>query len=165
MVARCLMCPVVMEFQYERAWGAQVWRYYLQLGFDVTGETKVSLGCRHLRPRGYVGRYWKSQWSGWRGSWKKLGTDVFVAKFHYSGNEKQAYEHRIYKISVEHFAMDTSIVVFIGLKTKVISEKQLTDGVTDGIPIAILEPIEVQGGDMNQPQMIFYFKLARTSRR
>ena len=166
MVARCLMCPVVMEFQYERAWGAaQVWRYCLQLGFDQNGETTVSLSSRHLRPPGHVGRYLKSQRSGWHGSWKKLGTAVFAAKFHYTGNEDQTYEHLIHKVSDEHFLMGIHILVFIGLKTKVISEKQLTDGVTDGIPIAILEPIEVQGGDMNQPQMIFYFKLARTSRR
>ena len=168
MVARCLMCPVVMEFQWEAAFGAaQVWRYCLQLGFDQNGETTVSLSSRHIRPPGHVGRYQKSQRSGWHGSWKTLvahgagGTShAFAAKFHYSGNEARAYEHRIHKVSDEQFIMGLTWLVFTGLKTKYIYEKQLTDGVPTRFPLdSFLHPIEKEEGDKNQKQYIYWFEI------
>ena len=119
MVARCLLCPVVMEFQWEAAFGAaQVWRDCVQLGFDQNGETTVSLSSRHIRHPGHVGRYQKSQRSGWHGSWKKLAAHgaggtahAFAAKFHYSGNEDRTKVHRIHKVSDEQFLMGLAVCI------------------------------------------------------
>ena len=168
MAARGLKCPVVMEFQWDEAFGAaqaeQKWRYCLQLGFDQNGETTVSLSSRHIRPPGHVGRYLKSQRSGWHGSWKKLGTAVFAA-IHYTGNEDQTYEHRIHKVSPEQFMMGIQVLVFTGLKTKYIYEKQLTDGVPTRFPIVLLKPIEKEEGDKNQKQYIFWIEIVLTRER
>ena len=126
MVARCLLCPVVMEFQWDEFFReAQKWRFYLQLGFDQNGETTVSLTSRHIRSPGVVGPIQYSQRSGWHGSWKTLAAQdsrgtrhAISAKFHYSGNEARAYEHRIDKLSDKQFIMSLTYLVFNGLKTK-----------------------------------------------
>ena len=174
MVARCLLCPVVMEFQWDEFFReAQKWRFYLQLGFDQNGETTVSLTSRHIRSPGVVGPIQYSQRSGWHGSWKTLAAQdsrgtrhAFAAKFHYSGNEARAYEHRIHKVSDELFIMGLTWLVFTGLKTKYIYEKQLTDGVPTRFPLdSFLHPIEKEEGDKNQKQYIFWIEIVLTRER
>jgi len=151
MVARCLLCPVVMEFQWDEFFReAQKWRFYLQLGFDQNGETTVSLTSRQISSPGPGWRYQKTQWSGWHGSWKTLASQdsrgsrhAISAKFHFSGNEARAYEHRIDKLSNQKFLMGLIWLRFTGLKTQYIYEKQLTDGEPTRFPLdSVLHPEE-----------------------
>ena len=170
MAARGLKCPVVMEFQWDEAFGAaqaeQKWRYCLQLGFDQNGETTVSLTSRHTRSPGDVGRNQKTQRSGWHGSWKTLAAQdsrgtrhAISAKFHYSGNEARAYEHRIHKVSDEQFIMGLTWLVFTGLKTKYIYEKQLTDGVPTRFPLdSVLHPMEREEALLFTKHYIYWYE-------
>ena len=85
---------------------------------------------------------------------------AFAAKFHYSGNEDRTKVHRIHKVSDEQFIMGLTWLVFTGLKTKYIYEKQLTDGVPTRFPLdSFLHPIEKEEGDKNQKQYIYWFEI------
>ena len=170
MAARGLKCPVVMEFQWDEAFGAapaeQKWRYCLQLGFDQNGETTVSLTSRHIRSPGDVGPIQYSQRSGWHGSWKTLAAQdsrgtrhAISAKFHYSGNEARAYEHRIDKLSDKQFIMSLTYLVFNGLKTKLTYEKHLTDGEPTRFPLdSVLHPVEREEALLSTKHCIYWYE-------
>jgi hypothetical protein len=75
-----MVCPCVALLQYGD--GKMVF-----LAFALDGRPVVSYRQR--------GRWWKTRWSGWHGSWHSVGAQKFDVKFQYAGDESRAFTHRM----------------------------------------------------------------------